>query len=105
MQVWWNSQPRHPAKEGNVHMAEDIRWKRRLSNYKKAFSQLTLFIEKLELNEFEQQGLIQFFEYTFELAWKTMKDCKAMANPNLKAPIERVGIVLYDRTSWSVHSV
>lgn len=55
-------------------MTEDIRWKQRLSNYKKAFHQLTLFIEKPELNEFEQQGLVQCFEYTFELAWKTMKD-------------------------------
>ena len=32
------------------------------------------FIEHGTLNEFEQQGLIQAFEYTYELAWNVMKD-------------------------------
>lgn len=32
------------------------------------------FIDKGELNELEEQGLIQAFEYTFELAWNTLKD-------------------------------
>ncbi len=27
-----------------------------------------------ELNKFEKQGLIQAFEYNYELAWKTVKD-------------------------------
>jgi nucleotidyltransferase substrate binding protein (TIGR01987 family) len=55
-------------------MTEDIRWKQRLDNYSKALRQLTRFIEKGELNEFEQQGLIQCFEYTYELAWNSIKD-------------------------------
>ncbi|GGK36988.1 hypothetical protein GCM10010965_32350 [Caldalkalibacillus thermarum] len=46
---------------------QDIRWKLRYDNYRKAFQQLTEFITKGELNKFEVQGLIQFFEYTFEL--------------------------------------
>lgn len=36
--------------------------------------QLTGFIEKGEINEMEGQGLIQSFEYTYELAWTLMKD-------------------------------
>lgn len=36
--------------------------------------QLTKFIEKGELSELEQQGLIQSFEYNYELAWNTIKD-------------------------------
>lgn len=52
----------------------DIRWIQRFANYKKALEQLTRFIERGELNEFEEQGLIQAFEYTHELAWKTLKD-------------------------------
>ena len=53
---------------------QDIRWIQRLNHFSKALSQLTKFIEKGALNELEQQGLIQAFEYTFELAWNTLKD-------------------------------
>ena len=53
---------------------EDIRWKQRFDNYCKALTQLTEFIEKGELNKFEKQGFIQSFEYTYELAWRVMKD-------------------------------
>ena len=52
----------------------DTRWKQRLDNYQRALSQLNKFIEKGELNELEEQGLIQAFEYTHELAWNTIKD-------------------------------
>ncbi|WP_299978210.1 nucleotidyltransferase substrate binding protein [Desulfobacula sp.] len=52
----------------------DIRWIQRFNNFSKAFKQLTKFIEKGELSELEQQGLIQSFEYNYELAWNTIKD-------------------------------
>ena len=55
-------------------MTHDIRWIQRFSNYKKALSQLRKFIDKGELNELEEQGLIQSFEYTYELAWNVIKD-------------------------------
>ena len=53
---------------------EDIRWEQRFANYKKALSQLQKFIDKGDLSELEVQGLIKAFEYTYELAWNTMKD-------------------------------
>lgn len=53
---------------------KDIRWIQRLSNYKKALGQLQRFIDKGDLSELEEQGLIQAFEYTFELAWNLIKD-------------------------------
>ncbi|MFH1362324.1 MAG: nucleotidyltransferase substrate binding protein [bacterium] len=53
---------------------KDIRWIQRLANYQKALKQLSKFIEKGKLNELEEQGLIQAFEYTHELAWNTLKD-------------------------------
>lgn len=67
-------------------MNQDVRWKQRLDNFRKAFSQLTEFIEKPELNKFEQQGLIQCFEYSFELAWKTMKDYLEEQGFSIKSP-------------------
>lgn len=55
-------------------MNSDIRWRQRFENYERAFNQLKRFKEKKELNEFEEQGLIKCFEYTYELAWNTIKD-------------------------------
>ena len=55
-------------------MEKDIRWQQRFSNYKKALLQLKKFIDKEDLNELEEQGLIQAFEYTYELAWNVIKD-------------------------------
>lgn len=53
---------------------QEIRWIQRFNNFSKALRQLTKFIEKGELNELEEQGLIQSFEYNYELAWNTIKD-------------------------------
>ena len=53
---------------------EDVRWKQRFANYKKALSQLEKFIAKGKFNELEKQGLIQAFEYTHELAWNVLRD-------------------------------
>lgn len=53
---------------------DDIRWIQRYTHFNKALQQLTKFIVKGELNELEEQGLIQAFESTYELAWNTLKD-------------------------------
>lgn len=52
----------------------DARWMQRYENFSKALGQLRKFIDKGDLNELEEQGLIQAFEYTFELSWNTIKD-------------------------------
>ena len=52
----------------------DIRWMQRFDNYQNALLQLRKFIDKGELNEFEEQGLIKAFEYTHELAWNVLRD-------------------------------
>ena len=52
----------------------DIRWEQRFANYQKALSRLQKFIDKGALSELEKQGLIKAFEYTYELAWNTLKD-------------------------------
>ncbi len=53
---------------------EDIRWKQRFQNYEKAFKLLERTLEIKEPSEAEMGGAIQFYEMSFELAWKTLKD-------------------------------
>lgn len=55
----------------------DSRWKRRLYNYRRALARLRDAVRlsrQRTLTELEQQGLIQAFEFTHELAWNLMKD-------------------------------
>ena len=56
---------------------KDIRWTQRFNNYKKALLTLKSAIDlsyKRELSDLEKQGMIQGFEFTHELCWKTIKD-------------------------------
>lgn len=58
-------------------MNEKQRWQYRFDNYKRAYFLLQESIDqKLEkgLSQLEKEGVIQRFEYSMELAWKTMKD-------------------------------
>lgn len=54
----------------------DIRWQQRLSNFERALALLraALIDGPAALNQLEKEGVIQRFEYCFELAWKTTKD-------------------------------
>jgi nucleotidyltransferase substrate binding protein (TIGR01987 family) len=54
---------------------KEIRWRQRFQNFDKAFKQLKNGLERLDsLDNLAKEGLIQRFEYTLELAWKTLKD-------------------------------
>ena len=56
---------------------QDIRWKQRFNNYTKALQSLhrAVALSKVrKLTELEQQGLVQSFEFTHELAWNVLKD-------------------------------
>ena len=54
----------------------DIRWQQRLQNYSRALSllQSALQLGPSALNDLEKEGTVQRFEYTVELARKTLKD-------------------------------
>ena len=56
---------------------QDVRWRQRFQNFNKAFSQLSgaaTLAKQRPLSDLEQQGFIQAFEFTHELAWNTLKD-------------------------------
>ena len=56
---------------------KDIRWIQRFQNFDRAFLLLRSALEERgleQMSELEKEGLIQRFEYSYELAWKTMKD-------------------------------
>ena len=57
-------------------MNPDVRWKQRFQNFDRAFLLLRQALENGPevLNPLEKEGVIQRFEYCFELAWKTIKD-------------------------------
>lgn len=55
----------------------DIRLLQHLHNFRKALQQLDEVMELMqqrELSKLEKQGVIQGFEYSYELAWNTLKD-------------------------------
>jgi nucleotidyltransferase substrate binding protein (TIGR01987 family) len=61
----------------NASQAQDIRWKQRFDNFCRAYANLHDAVELSQtrtLSKLEEQGLIQSFEYTHELAWKVLKD-------------------------------
>ena len=55
-------------------MNKDIRWIQRFNNFEKAFIRLTDAVNREKYDELAEAGLIKTFEFTFELAWKTLKD-------------------------------
>ncbi len=70
------------------------RWVYRFDNYKRAFLLLRESIEIMdtrELTQLEKEGVIQRFEYTWELAWKVLKDY-----------LEQEGVILDKVTPASV---
>jgi nucleotidyltransferase substrate binding protein (TIGR01987 family) len=61
----------------NTPAPQDVRWKQRFSNFSRALQTLSeakALADARPLSKLEQQGLIQGFEFTHELAWNVLKD-------------------------------
>ena len=74
-------------------MTETVRWQYRFRNFSRAYILLGEAVEPgvAELNELEREGAIQRFQYTFQLAWLTLKD-----------RLEYGGVILAEVTPRSV---
>ncbi len=51
-----------------------MRWHQRFANLENAFLFLESGLQKPSLDPYQEAGIIQSFEFTFELSWKTLKD-------------------------------
>ncbi|MGB3619224.1 MAG: nucleotidyltransferase substrate binding protein [Catalinimonas sp.] len=52
----------------------DVRWRQRSESYQRVLASLEIAVRIDDPNRIEQAGTIQFFEISFELAWKLMRD-------------------------------
>lgn len=65
---------------------QDIRWKQRYSSFQDTLSHLQEACQRLNPDWLIAAGLIQTFEFTFELSWKTLKDLMAVRGEITKFP-------------------
>ncbi|MBI4367621.1 MAG: nucleotidyltransferase substrate binding protein [Deltaproteobacteria bacterium] len=67
--------------------SSDVRWRQRFANFEKALGR---FAESVQINTTDrlaQEGVIQRFEYTFELAWKCLQDLfQERGLPEIRGP-------------------
>lgn len=68
----------------------DTRWKQRFENFEKSYKLLEKYSKQPITTDLEKAGVIQFFEVTFELAWKVLKDYLEAQGYVLKSPRETI---------------
>ena len=65
---------------------KEIRWKYRFDNFSKYFKVLKRSLEIEKPSEVERGGVIQFYEMSFVLAWKMIKDYLQEEGFDVKSP-------------------
>ena len=71
-------------------MVNADRWKQRFQNFDKAFKLLEEGVARKDYDALQEAGIIQTFEFTFELAWKTLKDYLELMGFNATSPRETI---------------
>jgi len=67
-------------------MVNEIRWKQRFQNFAKAYDRLSEGVKLESYDSLQEAGLIQTFEFTFELGWKTLKDYLELSGFDAASP-------------------
>lgn len=78
---------------------KDIRYLQRFENFEKSFLLLRNSLEIEEPSLLEKAGVIQFFETTFELSWKLMKDYLEYIGYDVKSPRDAI------KTAFSIELI
>ena len=73
-----------------MNSEKDIRWKQRYVELNKSYNQLSKALEIESPDEIYRAGIIQFFEMTLELAWKTLKDYLESQEVLVNSPRETI---------------
>lgn len=68
----------------------DIRYLQRFENFEKSFLLLRDALDIDSPSLVEKAGVIQFFEITFELSWKLMKDYLEYLGYDIKSPRDSI---------------
>jgi nucleotidyltransferase substrate binding protein (TIGR01987 family) len=68
----------------------DIRWQQRFENFSKAYHLLKEGALISHPTEIERAGMVQFFEMSFELAWKLLKDYLESEGYSIKSPRQAI---------------
>lgn len=68
----------------------EIRWHQRFENFHKATRLLAAACEQEEYSDLERAGLVQTFEFSFELAWNTLKDLLFHEGHDPRTPRESI---------------
>lgn len=71
---------------GMSPVEQDIRWQQRLQHFEQAFAELEAACRQQKYSKLERGGLIQAFEFTFELAWKTLQDILESKGYQVRGP-------------------
>lgn len=69
---------------------DDIRYIQRFENFEKSYLLLKSSLSIQNPSIVEKAGIIQFFETSFELSWKLMKDYETYLGYEIKSPREAI---------------
>lgn len=67
-------------------MALDTRWAQRLENYQNMLAEFDEALQQDSYTSLEMAGIIQLFNLSFDLAWKTIKDYLAYEGHEVNSP-------------------
>lgn len=73
-----------------MEYAKDARWRQRFENFERSYKLLKKYSGENIKTELERAGIIQFFERTFELSWKLLKDYLETQGYYVKSPREAI---------------